>query len=188
MNIELIKEIKKMKKIITFSGSNSKKSINKELVTYTASLIKEVEVITLDLNDYPLPIYGVDEETANGIPQNAQKFFDLIQEGDGIVLSLAEHNGNFTVAFKNMFDWMSRINQKLWNNIPMLLMATSPGGRGGASVLSIAKNGFPHMGGNIIADFSLPSFYDNFKEGAIIETVLNAQLNEAVKAFKISLQ
>ena len=176
-----------MKKIVVFAGSNSEKSINKELAIYASSLINEVEVTVLDLNDFQLPIYGIDEETANGIPVNAQRFFDELQSADGIMLSLAEHNGNFTVAFKNIFDWMSRINQKVWNMIPMLLLSTSPGGRGGASVLSIAKNGFPHMGGNIIADFSLPNFYDNFKEGIIVDEVLRKDLKLAVDKFSNSL-
>ncbi|CAM1347208.1 NADPH-dependent FMN reductase [Tenacibaculum insulae] len=176
-----------MKKIIAFAGSNSQKSINKELVKYTSSLVDNVETNVLDLNDFPLPIYGVDEESVNGIPENAQKFFELIQNTDGIILSLAEHNGNFTVAFKNMFDWVSRINQKLWNNTPMLLMATSPGGRGGASVLSIAKNGFAHMGGNVVADFSLPSFYDNFKETEIVTEELKNELINKVTLFKKAL-
>ncbi|WBX70474.1 NADPH-dependent FMN reductase [Tenacibaculum retecalamus] len=176
-----------MKKIVAFAGSNSKKSINKELAVYASDLIDGVETIVLDLNDFSLPVYGIDEEAVNEIPKNAQKFFDLIQDTDGIILSLAEHNGNFTVAFKNMYDWMSRINQKLWNNIPMLLMATSPGGRGGASALSIAKNGFAHMGGNVVADFSLPSFYDNYKEGSIVNEELNEQLKKSAAIFKNSL-
>ena len=62
---------------------------------------------------------------------------------------------------------MSRIDGKLWSDKPMLLMATSPGARGGATVLEIAKGRFPYMGGNIVADFSLPSFDDNFSGGKI---------------------
>ena len=176
-----------MKKIIAFAGSNSKNSINKQLAIYVANLVEEVNVSVFDLNDYPLPVYGIDVETENGIPENATKFLNEIKDSDGVVLSLAEHNGNFSVAFKNIFDWMSRIDQKLWNNKPILVMATSPGGRGGASVLSIAKNGFPHMGGNVVADFSLPKFYDNFKEGKITNEELNNQLLAAVKEFKSSL-
>lgn len=176
-----------MKKIIVFAGSNSKKSINKELAIYAASLVDGAEINVLDLNNFSLPVYGIDEENVNGIPKNAQNFFDLIQDADGIILSLAEHNGNFTVAFKNMYDWMSRINSKLWNNIPMLLMAASPGARGGASALLIAKNGFPHLGGNIVADFSLPSFFDNFKENTIVDEALKHQLEKAVLIFKKSL-
>ncbi len=176
-----------MKNIVAFAGSNSKKSINKELAIYASSLVSGVETTILDLNDFPLPVYGIDEETENGIPEKAKTIFDLIQKTDGVVLSLAEHNGNFSVAFKNVFDWMSRIEQKLWNNKPMLLMATSPGGRGGASALSIAKNGFPHMGGNIVADFSLPSFYDNFKDGSVVNEELNTRLKESIITFKKSL-
>ena len=82
---------------------------------------------------------------------------------------------------------MSRIDGKLWNGVPMLLMATSPGARGGASVLEIAKNKFPFMGGNIVAEFSLPSFDANFKEGNIINDNLNSDLIEAVKTFESSL-
>jgi len=176
-----------MKNIIVFAGSNSKKSINKELATYASRLTENVNIDLVDLNDFPIPVYGIDIETENGIPENAQKFFDKIQAADGIILSLAEHNGNFSVAFKNIFDWMSRIEQKLWNHIPMLLMATSPGGRGGSSVLTIAKNGFPHMGGNIVADFSLPSFYDNFKDGNIVVVELKNELMKAVESFQKAL-
>lgn len=176
-----------MKKIIAFAGSNSKNSINKQLAIYTSSLIEGVETTVLDLNDFPLPVFGIDEETKNGIPENAKIFFDNIKNADGIILSLAEHNGNFSVAFKNIFDWMSRIEQKLWSNKPMLLMATSPGGRGGASVLSIAKNGFLHMGGNITSTFSLPSFNDNFKDKNIVNEELKSLLDIEVSKFQESI-
>ncbi|AZJ36094.1 NADPH-dependent FMN reductase [Tenacibaculum singaporense] len=173
-----------MKKIIAFAGSNSKKSINKQLVIYASGLLEETEVSVLDLNDYPLPIYGVDKEMEEGIPENAVIFLEKIKEADGIAVSLAEHNGNFTVAFKNIIDWMSRIEQKVWHNKPMLLLSTSPGGRGGASSMAIAKNGFPHMGANVIADFSLPKFYDNFNDGRIVNEEFNEKIKEAVTTFQ----
>lgn len=172
-----------MKKIVVFAGSNSKKSINKQLAVYAASLTKNTEIEILDLNDFEVPMYGTGEETANGIPRKATEFLETVHRADGIILSLAEHNGNFASVFKNIYDWSSRIEQKLWHNIPMLLMATSPGAKGGASVLSIAKSGFPHMGGNIVADFSLPSFYDNFKEGKIINEDVFSLLEEQVNKF-----
>lgn len=176
-----------MKKLVVFAGSNSVKSINKQLAVYASSFFNNIEISVLDLNDFVLPVYGIDEETNNGIPKKASELLKEIHSADGIILSLAEHNGNFSAVFKNAYDWMSRIQQKLWNNIPMLLMATSPGGRGGASVLSIAKAGFPYMGGVIIADFSLPSFSENFKEGSIVNEVYNKQLKEAVQKLKEAL-
>ena len=80
-----------MKKIIAFAGSNSKQSINKQLATYAANQIKDATVEVLDLNDYELPIYGIDYEQEHGIPDNAKVFLDKIKASDGIVLSLAEH-------------------------------------------------------------------------------------------------
>ncbi|MEW4925002.1 NAD(P)H-dependent oxidoreductase [Algibacter sp. 2305UL17-15] len=176
-----------MKNIIAFAGSNSKNSINKQLATYAASLVEDVETNILDLNDFELPVYGIDLETKKGIPDNAQQFLDLIKSSDGVILSLAEHNGAYSTAFKNIFDWMSRIDGKLWSEKPMLLMATSPGARGGASVLEIAKGRFPYMGGNIVTDFSLPSFFDNFKGGEVINDELNTDLKHKVELFQKAL-
>ena len=176
-----------MKKIIAFSGSNSKNSINKELAIYTASQISNIEVEVLDLNDFELPLYSIDLENEHGIPDNAQLFLDKIKLSDGIVLSLAEHNGAYSTVFKNIFDWMSRIDGKLWSDKPMLLMATSPGGRGGATVLEIAKGRFPYMGGNIVSDFSLPFFGNNFSDEGIKEEELDQQLKVAITKFEMAL-
>jgi chromate reductase, NAD(P)H dehydrogenase (quinone) len=177
-----------MKNIIAFAGSNSKNSINKQLAVYTANKIKNVEVNTLNLNDFELPLYGIDYETDYGIPDNAQKFLDEIKSSDGIVLSLAEHNGAYASVFKNLFDWMSRIDGKFWSDKPMLLMATSPGGRGGATVLEIAKGRFQFMGGNIVADFSLPSFPQNFSEEGIIDAQLKHELEVAISKFENAIK
>ena len=147
---------------IAFAGSNSRNSINKKLSQLATKFLNETSSEVLDLNDYELPLYSIDLENEGGIPENAQIFLDKILAADGIILSLAEHNGAYSAAFKNIFDWMSRIDSKLWNNKPMLLMATSPGGRGGKSVLEIAENRFPRMSGNIVATFSLTSFNDNY--------------------------
>jgi NAD(P)H-dependent FMN reductase len=173
-----------MKKIIAFAGSNSKNSINKKLAAYVANEVDGVAVDILDLNDFELPLYGMDYEIDHGIPENAKRFLDKIKDADGIVLSLAEHNGAYATVFKNIFDWMSRIDGKLWSNKPMLLMASSPGGRGGATVLEIAKGRFPFMGGNIVADFSFPSFNDNFSDGKITNQALNAELLNQVAIFE----
>ena len=176
-----------MKSIIAFAGSDSKTSINKQLAAYAASLVKGAEATVLDLNDYELPLYSMNFELENGIPDNAHKFLNIIKSTDGIVLSLAEHNGTYATVFKNLFDWMSRIDGKLWSDKPMLLMATSPGARGGATGLEIAKGRFGYMGGNIVGLFSLPSFNDNFSDGKITNNELNSQLLEEVEQLAESL-
>lgn len=169
-----------MKKILAFGASNSKTSINKQLATYASSLLKNTEVEVLDLNDFDVPTYSVDLEGKSGIPDNAQQFLNKITASDGLIISLAEHNGAYTAIFKSLFDWTSRIDVKLFQQKPMLLMSTSPGARGGQSVLEIAENRFPIHDANIVAKFSLPSFNDNFKEEKIIDADLNTSLVKAV--------
>ncbi|MBD0832601.1 NADPH-dependent FMN reductase [Aestuariibaculum sediminum] len=177
-----------MKQIVAFAGSNSKNSINKQLVTYAASLVDNANVNILDLNDFLLPLYGIDYENEHGIPDNAYKFLELIKNSDGILLSLAEHNGAYTTVFKNLFDWMSRIEGKTFFDKPMLLMATSPGGRGGLSVLGIAQDRFPRHNANIIDVFSLPFFKDNFENDKITDEELNSKLVDAVKQLENAMQ
>jgi len=151
-----------MNKIIAFAGSSSRNSINKKLVTYVSSLFEKVEVEILDLNDYELPLYSIDREKEFGKPELVTKFLQKISEADLIILSLAEHNGNFSAAFKNIFDWSSRWGIKVFQQKPLLLMATSNGARGGKSVLEIAEKRFPFDGAEIKGVFSLAKFSENF--------------------------
>ncbi|WP_435412667.1 NADPH-dependent FMN reductase [Psychroserpens mesophilus] len=176
-----------MKHIIAFGGSNSKNSINKQLAIYAASLVDDAKVTILDLNDFELPIYGIDFEIEHGIPDTAFQFIDHIKSSDGIIISLAEHNGAYSTAFKNLFDWMSRAEQKTFFKKPMLLMATSPGARGGQSVLGMANDRFPRHDAEITGMFSLPSFGTNFQDGKIINEDLNNQLLNQVKQFQDKL-
>ena len=172
-------------KIIAFAGSPSKKSINKKLATYAAGLFENAEVEVLDLNDFQMPLFSVDIEAEIGQHPLAKAFLEKIATADILVVAVAEHNGKYSVALKNVYDWCSRINGKVFQEKPMLLMATSPGGRGGASVLEIAKNAFPRFGAIIKATFSLPSFNDNFdlEKAKISNLELDLQLKEIVGNF-----
>lgn len=175
-----------MKKIIAFGASSSKTSINKQLATYAANQFQNASVEVLDLNDYEMPIYSVDKEKVNGIPQLAQDFYAKLGTADVIVISFAEHNGAYSAAFKNIFDWTSRINAKTFQEKPMLLLATSPGPRGGSSVLEIAKNRFPFQGAVVRGSFSLPSFNDNFDaEKGITNEDLKNQLLEIISSIEL---
>lgn len=175
-----------MKRILGFAGSTSSTSINKQLVLFTGTQLKDVHFDLIDLNEYPMPIYSTDEEK-NGIPPNALKLNDLFNKYDGFIISLAEHNGSYAAAFKNIFDWVSRIEKKIFREKPLLLMATSPGGRGGMTVLETAKTTFPHMGAKELSTFSLPNFHDNFKEGELSNEDLAIQLKVLVADFETKL-
>lgn len=149
-------------KIVAFGASTSKKSINKSLATFTASLAKGATVEILDLNDFDLPLFSQDIEEAIGQPQAAQDFFDKITSADAIIISFAEHNGSYAAAYKNLFDWASRIDPKVYQNKPTVFLATSPGAGGAASVLASAEASAPFYGVDLKDAVSVPSFYDAY--------------------------
>ena len=174
------------KKIIAFGASSSKQSINKQLATFAANQFQNASVEILDLNDYEMPIFSIDKEKENGIHPLAQEFYSKLGSADLILISFAEHNGNYSSAFKNILDWTSRINAKTFQEKPILLLATSPGARGGSSVLDIATKRFPFQGGIVKGSFSLPSFNDNFDvEKGITNEDLKNQLLEIVNSIEL---
>lgn len=150
-------------KVIAFAGSTSSQSINKRLATYVSSLFVPAEIQVLDLNDFEVPIYSSDKETESGVPDKILELAELLDIANLIVLSLAEHNGSYSAAFKNTYDWLSRVpDRKVFGKTPIFLLATSPGGRGGAGVIEAAKGRMPRDGSEILDTFSLPAFYENF--------------------------
>lgn len=174
-----------MKKIIAFGASSSKASINKEFATYVAYQFQNASTEILDLNDYEMPIFSVDKEKENGIPQLAQDFYAKLGSANLIIISFAEHNGAYSAAFKNILDWTSRINAKTFQEKPMLLLATSPGARGGSVVLDIATKRFPFQGGIVKGSFSLPSYFDNFNSAnGIINPDLKSQLMHIISSIE----
>jgi len=175
-------------KILAFAATSSSKSINNQLVSYAANQLASqhegTETEILNINDYELPLFSEDREVELGQPELAKAFLDKIGNSDAVIISFAEHNGSYTVAYKNIFDWASRINPKVFQNKPMVLLSTSPGPGGGASVLATATASAHFFDGEVKASLSVPSFYDNFdsEQGYINNDEINTQLLTAVNS------
>ena len=173
--------------ILAFAGSTSSTSINKELVKFVLKSFPENEINLIDLNDFSMPVFSVDLEK-KGFPDEAHNFLKQIEESDVIICSFAEHNRSFSAAFKNIFDWASRINVKVFQDKPMFLMSTSPGGFGGGNVMNTAKTFFPQFGAEVKETFSLPKFYENFDlENGITNPEILKELNDKIESFKKQL-
>src|SRR5690606_8388673 len=127
-----------------------------------STLFTGAQVEILDLNDFELPLFGVDLEKQIGKPELAVKFLDKIAGADLLLLSMAEHNGNVSVAFKNLFDWASRGGVKVFQQKPIFLLATSKVARGGKSVLVITAKRSPFDEAVVTAAFSLRNFSVTF--------------------------
>ncbi|MBJ7553227.1 NADPH-dependent FMN reductase [Marinomonas spartinae] len=165
-------------KIVAFGASSSRQSINKTLASYTASLINGAEVTLLDLNDFDMPIFSEDKEKEFGIPSEAQAFVDAIAQADLIIASFSEHNGSYSAAYKNIFDWASRIEKAVYQDKPIVVLSTSPGPGGASSVLAQAVNSMPFFKGNVIGSLSVPNFYDVMKDGEIVDASVKQSIQD----------
>jgi len=173
-----------MSKVIAFGASTSSNSINKKLATYVAQLINSNSEI-LDLNNYEVAMYSADQENKLGIPEKIKNFNAKITSADVVVISLAEHNGSYTTAFKNIFDWSSRENSKVFENKKVFLLSTSPGPRGGLTVLETAASRLPFHGAQIVGKLAFPSFQSNFDEkSGVINSELKAEIEKIVATIK----
>ena len=171
-----------MKKILAFAGSNNSKSINYQLVEFTASLIDNAAVKILDIRSWDIPIYSIDMDP-DQTPDKITELITLIQEHDGFIIASPEHNGGTPAFFKNILDWLSRRAKSIFGDKPVLLMSTSPGGKGGATNLQFLNHTLPYQGAKIAATFSLPAFFDNMKDGKLSGDQL-VLLNENISTFK----
>ncbi len=169
-----------MKKILAFGASSSKKSINKRLASYAASLVQNAEVNIIDMNDYEMPLYSIDREQEKGPPAAAVRFKKQVAEADAIIISFAEHNGTYTVAYKNVLDWATRVEKDMWMGKPMLLLSTSPGGRGAIGILNIATTSYAYLNGKVLGSLAVPSFDENFSETGLKDAELQKQLEELI--------
>ena len=67
-----------------------------------------------------------------------------------------------------------RIDMKVYQGKPVVMLSTSPGPGGASSVLSSAVHSAPYFDADVKGSMSVPSFYDNFN----VETgeIINAEI------------
>ena len=179
-------------KLLAFAASNASQSINRQLVDYAVGLLADgqidgvpagaLEISSLDLNDFEMPIYSIDRQNADGIPRPAHDFYNLLGAADALLISFAEHNGSYTVAYKNVFDWASRIDMRVYHDKPIVMLSTSPGGGGGGFVLRTAGHLAGYFGNEVLASLAVPRFGENFdtEAGRLTDPDLDVQLREAL--------
>lgn len=169
-------------KLLAFAASNSKQSINKQLLEFILQRFHEFDTELLDLNDYELPLYSIDKEKLSGIPPLVEEFSNKLDSADYIIISLSEHNGSYTAVFKNLFDWLSRYKLKMFENKKLVLLSTAPGLRGGRGVMDAALLRFPIHGAEILGHVCIPKFQENFDaEKGIINEELKLEFNAVLK-------
>jgi NAD(P)H-dependent FMN reductase len=176
-----------MSKITAFTGSNSETSINDQLLQTALSLLTTSDVDYIDLKLLEVPIYSEPIEKSDGIPKSITQLKSKIDEADALIVAVCEHNGSMSAFFKNITDWLSRSDAKYLLNKPVFLLSTSPGAGGAKFSLEYTKNNFQKFGGQVVHQFSLPLFNENFSDGQL-EDKYKEHLKSLITNFENSLK
>lgn len=145
-------------RILFFSGSNSTNSINQKLVETLARMTQAKTVRSINLRDFPVPLYS-DIEEARGIPAETNHLQGIIDDHDLLVIAVPEHNHSVPAFFKNTVDWLSRgrPDYRVLQGKSIILLSACPG-NGGSNTVSAARTVLETLGANVIGSLVLNEF------------------------------
>lgn len=173
-------------RVLVLAASLRKESLNRKLATLAGNVARDlgatVDVATMD--DFDVPLYSGDVETAGGIPAGAQALRDRLLASDAFILSSPEYNGSMPGVIKNLIDWTSRFRPQPFDTKHGLLMSASPSMSGGNRGLWSLRMPLEHLGARIYPDmFSLAMAHKAFDDGGIADVGLRGRFEKTVQAF-----
>ena len=120
--------------IVGISGSLRKHSFNAGLLREAAEAVPEGCSLSIEsIKD--IPLYNMDVEEEEGIPQVVTDLKDCIADADGLLMVTPENNNSIPGVFKNALDWISRPpadRPRVFGNLPVGIMGATPGNFGTA--------------------------------------------------------
>jgi NAD(P)H-dependent FMN reductase len=174
-------------RILAFSGSARRESLNKKLLAVTVSAVRAAggEVTLVDLTDLPMPVYNGDLEDADGMPANAVKLVELITSHPALLIASPEYNSMFTPLLKNTIDWCTRGDTNPFTGKVAAVVSASPGPFGGVRSMTLARQLLLHLGCHVVpAQCFLPRAHEAFDEHGALK---DAQKQKSVQALAAEL-
>ena len=141
-------------RILAFSGSARRDSLNKKLLAVTVQAVRAAggEVTLIDLTDFPLPTYNGDLEDKEGLPENAAKLIELINQHPALLIASPEYNSMFTPLLKNTIDWCTRGEKNPFIGKAAAVVSASPGQFGGVRSMTLARQLLLHLGCHVVPE------------------------------------
>ncbi len=171
--------------MLVFVGSNSSTSINKQL---TLAVLNELNIQNefIDLVKLDIPLFSQDLENEIGSPEGIKILMEAIQKHQNIFMTTNEHNQNISAFFKNILDWLSRLDVKFLTRKKVFILSTSMGRRGALGANESLQNLSARFGCETIQTVAFPSFGENFDSEN--QRILNSEiLNEISNKIQIIL-
>ena len=178
-------------RILAFSGSLRKDSINHRLVSIAAEGVRQAggEATIIRLHDYPLPIFNEDQESEYLEVKPLHDLRDLFQGHHGFLIASPEYNGSVSAALKNTIDWLSRREEgqpplACFRHKVAGLLSASPGHLGGIRGLSSLRGILTHIQVLVLPQqVAVGQGHTNIsEEGVVTPDFLHDQVMELGKA------
>lgn len=166
--------------VAVISGSLRTGSFNTQLANLTVAgfAARGVPARFVNLADYPLVLFDPDIAQHDGPPPAAHDLREVIGAAAALVIVSPEYNGAMTPLLKNAIDWVSRVDIAVLFTKKVVLMAATPGRRGGAHALSLTSTWLSYMGADVHGTtFGLPSSRHVLLDGAL-DSEHEARLDE----------
>ncbi len=153
----------------TLIASNSKTSINREVAK---KINERLDLNIVEITEEAIPMYSPQLE-AEGIPEEIKRIYEIIKSDNKLIIFTPEYNGYTTPYFKNIFDWLSRVEHAFLTDIDVKIVTVTPGSTGGASVRKILSESLPFFGAKSVEDYGLGDFYTKVEEDNLTEDLDN---------------
>jgi chromate reductase, NAD(P)H dehydrogenase (quinone) len=175
-------------KILAFAGSLREHALSKRVVKTAIKGAERAgaEVTYIDLRDYPMPIYNLDDHEKNGFDEHALRLQDLFTQHDGFLIASPEYNGSLPAALKNAIDWVSRPSDVYPRSAVFAgkfaaMMASSPGSLGGVRSLAHLRGVLTSVSVNVLPqEIAVPFAEEKFAgdDEEMIDETMKARLEE----------
>ena len=172
--------------MLVIVGSNSSTSINEQL---TKAVLKELDLKNefIDLKSLNIPMFSEDLEREIKSPEGILFLLEKLAAHEHIFIATNEHNGTVSAFFKNIFDWLSRIQLKFLADKKVFILSTSNGKRGGLGANETLQKLVTRFGCEVFEYYAFSVFSDNFdsnNQKVTNETYLKELENKLNNLFK----
>lgn len=174
-------------KILVFSASLRKDSLNTQLAKLAAKVIEKNGGIAdyALMSEFDCPSMNQDLEGNDFHPDGAKEFRKRILANDAFIISSPEYNGSMPGLLKNMIDWVSRYRPQPFNEHHAMLMSASPSMAGGNKALWALCMPLEHLGTRVYPNmFSLAMAHKAFTaDGNLVDETLQERFENNLVAF-----
>jgi chromate reductase len=96
--------------VVAFAGSNRHGSLNRAALSLAEAGSRQAgaQVLSINLRDYPMPLYDAEFHQANGVPESVRQLREVLRPAAGMLVASPEYNSSITPLLKNTIDWLSQ--------------------------------------------------------------------------------